>query len=323
MMSGRITVLFLLCALAAMGNQLHAAQAPIPTVMPPIPPSPIQEFRQWLKMTDAERETALALYTEEKRVVLRRKIQAYAAMPAEQRERRLRMLELRWYLRPLMGFSPEQRGNYLAMMPMRLHDLVTTRLRQWDQLDANIRKEILANDDAREMTMRYFAHIRRSPAQSLQSLDPARRAEMREKLQIWSQTTPAQRERMAEQLSAFFELPAPEQERTLQAFSESDRQEMQKALAVFAKLPPQNRRLCVQSFQKFATMSPEERGEFLRKAERWQQMTAQERETWRLLVTKLPPMPPEPVEMLPKPQVMLQRSKSVAFMPVSAHPASN
>ena len=66
-----------------------------------------------------------------------------------------------------------------------------------------------------------------------------------------------------------------------------------------------HRRACVESFQKFATMSPVERREFLRKAERWQHMSPEERETWRNLVTKLPPMPQEPIEMPPAPQAFL------------------
>lgn len=291
--------------------------------MPPIPPSPIQEFRNWLKMSETDRETELQKYSAEKQVVLRQKIQAYAAMPLEQRERRLRMLELRWYLRPLMGVAPEQRGNYLEMMPPRLHQLVTVRLQQWDQLDAATRKEILANDDAREMATRYFVHIRRNGGQGTLAphpLDPAKRAELQEKLKLWSETTPARRDRMAVQLSAFFELPKPDQAKTLENFSETDRQEMQRALDVFAKLPPQNRKLCVESFQKFATMSPAERGEFLRKAERWQQMTTEERETWKSLVTKLPPMPPDPAELPlpPRPQAQFLQGRTVATATASS-----
>jgi hypothetical protein len=45
-------------------------------------------------------------------------------------------------------------------------------------------------------------------------------------------------------------------------------------------------------------MSREERGSFLRNAARWQAMTPHERETWKQIVTKLPPMPPE-TEILP------------------------
>jgi hypothetical protein len=315
-MKAPATIGVLFAALAMIfAASLHAAQLPpLPQMMPPIPPSPIQEFRNWLKMTEADRETALQRYSAEKQVILRQKIEAYSAMPVEQRERRLKMLELRWYLRPLMGVSPEQRGNFLEMIPARLHQLVTTRLQQWDQLEAATRREILANDEAREMATRYFVHIQRSAraAQSLQTFDPQKRAELQEKLKRWSETTPAQRERMAEQLAAFFELPRPDQARALESFSDSDRQEMQKALDVFAKLPVQNRRACVESFQKFATMSPAERGEFLRKAERWQQMSAEERATWKALVTKLPPMPPDPAELPPRPQAQFLEGRKMA-----------
>jgi hypothetical protein len=316
-MSARIS--FSLLAIAAIAISVNGAQVgaqpPKPLRMPPIPPSPIQEFRNWLKMTEAERENIIGGYSAEKQAVLRRKIQAYATMPAEQRERQLKMLELRWYMLPLMAVLPEERGNFLEMMPPRLHQLVTTRLAEWDRLDAATRKEILANDEARKMATRYFIHIQgrgSEGAPEFQPLDPTKRVALQEKLRVWTETTPSQRERMAEQLSAFFELPAPEQQRALEDFSDADRQEMQKALAVFARLPAQNRRICVESFQKFATMTPRQRGEFLRKAERWQQMTAQERETWKNLVTKLPPIPPDPSEIPPKPQALLPGGKEIA-----------
>ena len=40
-------------------------------------------------------------------------------------------------------------------------------------------------------------------------------------------------------------------------------------------------------------MAPEERTRFLRNAARWQEMTPTERKTWKELVTKLPPLPPD------------------------------
>ena len=295
--------IWILAAFAVLAVHTAGAQPPMPVPIPPLPPSPIQDFRNWLKMTEAERDTVLKTYPAEKEAVLRRKIDAYASMPEDQRERRLTMLELRWYLRPLMEASPERRGNRLELIPPRLRDLVTARLAEWDRLDAATRKEILANDQAREMATRYFVHIRRAAGQpaQLHPLEPAQRAQLQEKLKHWRDTTPAQRERMASHLSAFFELPAPEQQKALEDFSERERQEMQKALEVFAKLPLKNRQVCVQSFQKFATMTPQERGDFLRNAERWQQMTPQERQTWKSLVTKLPPMPPAPIELPPNP----------------------
>ena len=315
-MRTRLSILFfLVTAYASCFAQAQPLpQPPAPLLMPPIPPSPIDEFRRWLRMPQPEREDHLAGYPEEKRLVLGQKLEAYAAMPAEQRERRLTMLELRWYLRPLMGVAPAQRGNFLSMIPPRLHEIVTSRLARWDQLDANTRAEILANDDAREMVTRYFAYVRRSPAsaQAFSPLDSTQQAELREKLKYWQSTTPAQRERMGRQLEAFFEMPKSAQEKTLGHLSETERQEMQRTLRAFANLTPEHRRACVESFQKFASMAPGERAEFLRKAERWQEMSAQERETWKRLVNKLPPMPPLPVPIPPLPGASLPQAPSLA-----------
>ncbi len=67
---------------------------------------------------------------------------------------------------------------------------------------------------------------------------------------------------------------------------------MTKALQAFAGLPPAQRDLCIESFHKLAVMSPREREQFFINAERWRAMTPGERETWRNLVTQLPPLPP-------------------------------
>jgi hypothetical protein len=39
-------------------------------------------------------------------------------------------------------------------------------------------------------------------------------------------------------------------------------------------------------------MTPAERAQFLKNAERWKEMSAADRQTWRTLVAKLPPLPP-------------------------------
>ena len=110
-MSSRILAFLAVALLCGSLHAAESAQPPIPVLMPPIPPSPIDQFRQWLRMAAPEREKSLAEYPEAKQATLRQKLQAYESMPPEQRERRLRMLELRWYLRPLMNSAPEQRGK--------------------------------------------------------------------------------------------------------------------------------------------------------------------------------------------------------------------
>ncbi len=69
---------------------------------------------------------------------------------------------------------------------------------------------------------------------------------------------------------------------------------MEETLQAFENLPQPQRRLCIESFSKFASLSPEERDKFLKNTERWQAMTSSERQAWRKIVTDLPPQPPEP-----------------------------
>jgi len=69
---------------------------------------------------------------------------------------------------------------------------------------------------------------------------------------------------------------------------------MEISLRAFAQLPAGQRRQCVASFSKFATMTADDRTQFLRNAERWEEMAPQERLLWRQLVRSLPVQPPLP-----------------------------
>ena len=77
---------------------------------------------------------------------------------------------------------------------------------------------------------------------------------------------------------------------------------MEKTLQAFDHLPPAQRAQCIRAFTKFAGMSPSDKREFLKNAERWSQMSPEERQTWRDLVAnvpKWPPMPPMPPPPMP------------------------
>lgn len=289
--------------LAALSLAARAADPINPADLAPIPPagpSPLQQFRSWLEMPETEREKALAGWPPEKQKVLREKLRAYSLLPAAQRDRRLNMLELRWHLRPLMSLTPEQREARLAAVPPPIQPMVHARLEAWDRLPGTMRAELLANDEARELVMAHFAQIRRGAThgQVFGSLDAERREQLERALEIMSKTAPPERQRMAAQINHFFEMGPAERSKTLSEFSLTEQAEIQRTLDAFASLPAEQRRTCVRSFQKFAGMTPEERLSFLRNAARWQGMSPKERETWKNLVTKLPPMPPEP-EVLP------------------------
>jgi hypothetical protein len=290
-----------------------ATEPPALPQNPPLPPSPIQQFREWLSMNAPERNQAVAEWPEQKRKVLLAKLEAYAALPPEERERRLRMLELRWYLRPLMAVPASERKPSLLLVPPYLRELVTQRLHHWDSLDATARKEILANEDARELVTKYYLQLQRGRTREeiLSALPPQRRAEVDAAVARWNSLSPAARSRSGAQLTAFFQLPKAEQSRAIEQFTDAERQDIERTLQTFARLSPAQRRLCIESFQKFTMMPPPQRASFLRNAARWEAMSPEERAAWKKLVTQLPPLPviaspalpPQPDAALPKSKV--------------------
>ena len=303
----RWAVMLWLCA-----TLVEGAEAPNPAGLPPIPPpapSPLEKFRGWLSLPEAEREKAIAEYPEEKQKVLREKLRAYAVLPAPQRDRRLNMLELRWYLRPLMNLPAGQREAHLLAVPVPLQPMVMDRLQAWDKLDAETRAELLANEERKELVMAYFAQIRRGIPQTqiFSQLSHTNRDRLREALAVWNRR-PEELERKAAQIATFFETQPAAQAKTLSVLSAAEQAEIQRTLDLFSRLPIEQRRLCVNSFRKFAAMSAEERNQFLRNAARWRELTPRERETWKELVTKLPPMPPEPE---PEPAPMPRAGASI------------
>ena len=300
MMKAHLSNLILLTLLAC-SIATRAADAPSSPDLPPIPPSPIEEFRSWLKMSDDERAKVLAAYPASKQEILKRKLLAYASMPAEERDARLHALELRWYLEPLIVKPATERGDFLQIIPSRLHREIVARLKHWDGLSESLRTEILADQKKREMVTGYFVHSGRPPRPPTPVVMPPDPREYEANLKRWETADDAARARMTAHLATFFQLPPEEQRKHLASLLGGEREEMQKTLDAFARLSPEDRRACVASFQKFATMDPKERASFLRNAARWQKLTPQERQAWRELVSKIPPMPPMPVIEPPLP----------------------
>ena len=267
------------------------AVSPAPP-LPPLPKSRVAYFRELLAMSPAELEHALARTPEPNRKVLQAKLREYTALPPEEREASLRATELRWYLRPLMEMAPTNRTAQVASIPAEYRALVEERLKQWDATSPETKKEVLEN----EWTISCFLRLQSaSPSQresALKGLSPALRQKLQSLLAAWLELPPQLRQRMCDNFQQFFELSPREQERTLSAFSDAERREMEKTLLAFAKLPPEQRRICIASFRKFANMTPDELAQFLKNAERWKEMSPGDRQTWRMLVTKLPPPPP-------------------------------
>lgn len=260
--------------------------------LPDLPPTPIDEFQRWLSLGPAERARILAQKPEDKRKTLQAKLEEYSALPVELREQRLNVLRLRWYLMPLMENPATNRAVQLSRIPATYRGLVESRLKEWDLLPPPLQKEVLE----KETTRLYFVRLQsRKPAEReriLNEVPIGERNMIEAGLAKWMAMSRDERSATYEQFDRFLQLRPEDKDRTLGVLSEEERQQMVQVLKTFQLLPPEQRQLCVDSFRKFANLTPTEREEFLNNAARWREMSAAERQTWRELVTALPPMPP-------------------------------
>lgn len=278
----------ILYALALAVAGVHAVEP-----APPLPPpgdSPVALFRKLLASSPAERGAAITNRAARHQAIIRRRLAAYEAMSPGQREERLLATELYWYLAPLLRQPADDRAAALARVPANWRATVTARLAVWDTLPADDRTELLRHEEA----LHYFARIR------AETLPPLPGAQL-----VPAPPVPAGVER---ELALFRELPVGQQRRIKTRWNElfdpaaagpaatrlsaEETAAMQAALERFRALSPEQRRTCVEAFARFASMSAMERNEFLRSAELWSRLTPVERERWRNLVTRLPPLPP-------------------------------
>ncbi len=280
-----------------------APEPPSPELLPPTPPtrSPVSFFRELLAMNAAERRQALTNRSPESCAQILAKVREYQSLNPDERELRLQVTELHWYLLPLMTAPATNRAARLAEIPSRQRSLVEERLREWDKLSPAMRQELMDN----QATLRYLAEIEgrtdEQRREMLKSISPARRVLLEKGIARWEAMSADQRQRMLGRFNQFFELTAQEKEKALKTLSGPERRQIEKTLQAFGDLPLEQRAACIRSFAKFASLTLEERHQFLKNAERWKAMSPGERQTWRDLVRNLPPPLPPDLPPLPPP----------------------
>lgn len=273
-----------------------------PPVLPPLPQSksPVDFFRELLAMTPGQRTKAIAGRPAEAQKLIAAKIAEYEALPAVQRELRLRVTELRYYLLPLLSIAPANRSTMLPQVPPELRLMIDQRLERWDKLTPEQQKDLLENENWLRLSTEIGANPLRQP-QTVTNLPAAQRQALDVAINKWNQVSPDRQADIAENFEQYFELRPEEKARTLRTFSETERRQMERALQNFDKLDPQRRAQCVKALNRLAQLAPEQRQEFLQNAERWQALTPGERKAWRTLVfnLSLPPAPPVPAPPMP------------------------
>jgi Protein of unknown function (DUF3106) len=295
---------WLLAGSLAIGSLQAADTAPAAPVPPAAPmKSPSQVFRELLASSAEARDAFLQNRPPQQRERILAKIREYARLPQEERELRLELAELEFFLAPLLHSKPEERPPLLTAVPTEKRPYIDHRLQVWDGLDAETQRDILES----QKRLGYF--IRSTQADpgeltnTLASVPAPLQAEVVSQFSRWTALTPAERAKKTANFQRFFDLDSTERAKTINRLSELERRQMESTLQDFAALDPVQRAECVQSFARFAAMSLVERDAFLKSAQRWQSMTAQERQAWRTLVQHvalLPPIePPSPIDRDP------------------------
>lgn len=291
MMSHRQKVFLLAAALMLVWTLLGAQPAPGGNSPTPVK-SPVALFRELLAMTPEERSEAIALRPPDIQKRILEKLTEYEILPGELRELRLRETELRWYLRPLMDEPKANRALLLARVPEELRTRVEEQLQQWDLLPPDLQEQFKNND----LIASYFAQSGAATPQQreemLRRIPADQREELEKGLTQWKAMSDTERQKMVAAFNKFFELTPEEKQKALDIVSDEERQQMKDTLASYQNLSPEKRAQCLRSFETFARMGIAERQQFLKNAERWREMTLEERERWRRVVELAPIMPP-------------------------------
>jgi hypothetical protein len=282
-----------LCAQPLAGSGVSAVSNIVLALPPQLPlvatggKSPVDFFRELLAVNPLERIRLIAARPPAIQRQILAKVREYQALSPEQRELRLQVTELRYYLWPLMGLDPTNRAPRLAAIPPEMRKLVEDRLAEWDQLPADLQKELRDNEAA----VRYFTELATSTpeqqAQMRSSISPARREMLDRGIGQWQALPEKQRDKLVNRFNQFFELTHEEQQKALSTLSEPERRQIEKTLDKYSHFSPLQRAQCIRSCQILASLTLEERQAFLKNAEQWKIMSPTERQAWRDLVTKL------------------------------------
>ena len=284
-----------------------------PSLTPIITPpgkSPVDLFRELLAMTAAERKDFLTNRPPASQKLILAKVREYESLKPDQRELRLQVTDLRWYLLPLMNIPATNRTARLGKVPPEYRKLIEDRLQEWDKLPANAQKELLDNQAMIQHLTEIEGSTEDQKQRILENISPARRAMLEKGIAQWQKLPDEQRGKMMDRFNQFFDLTSQEKEKALSRLSEPERRQLEKTLRSFGALSPQKRVQCISSFEKFASLSLEERQQFLKNADRWKLMSPNERQAWRELVSQMPTTRPHLV--LPSRPRLPNRSPSVA-----------
>ena len=264
----------------------QAGPASAPRTQPPSLSShqPITaSFRRLLAASEEEQQTILTQQSPQTREVFRSKLNEYRALPASERDYRLRVLDLRWYFNRLRDRAPVERSAFLGSISPADRQLVEERLTIWDALSAEHKQAVLRHDIARAYLV--APPLPPSPP-PLQPTPPSPWQLRIEQAAKSYRALPMDLDIAKNFQRIAEEPPLPP------GFSEAERKQRMQTFQALMQLAPTEREKCVVGFGRFVAMPKAEREQFMQKASLWKKLSRAEQDTLTALTEHLPPSPP-------------------------------
>jgi Protein of unknown function (DUF3106) len=241
-------------------------------------------------MTPAQQEAWLTNRPAQVRPQLQSKIQEYEAMTPQARESVLRATELHEYLAYFVNTAPPNRSAQLAQVPSEYRAAINEKLKEFDVLPPELQKEVLAG----KSTASYFLNPGPALTGTVHPVPPPPMLPPPGALQYLNRLPPGDRQKMYTSFRHFFDLNNDDRQKILATLPAEERARVEKTLHELESLPPEQRDHGLQSVSLLAGMTDEQRQAFFQNAALWEKLPQTERQTWRKVVTHLPPLPPLP-----------------------------
>jgi len=283
--------------LSAQPNPGALAESAPSRVAPPNPSlaSPVGFFRELLAMNVTEREEALAGRPKAQASVIRAKLAEYELLNEDEREGRLRQLELYRLLWPLMRLPVSARGERMESIPESDRTLVAKRLSEWDRLSPQQQTNALKS----KTFISYFCRPETTRFGSRQTdlskiMPPVSRQKLERDLPGWRDIKDEEQHKFIDRLDQILRLSEEERARILDSLSRTEQAQMQLTLKRFEKLTLAQREQCLEGFSKLARLTVEERRRFILDSDRWMAMSSEQRNLWIRMILQVnpPPLPP-------------------------------
>ena len=278
-------VIFVVVLLGSAGPAPAQEAAPSERVSPLTPPSFTALFRQLLSAPQEEQQKLLAQKPAAAQQLLLEKLEEYRGLPTAERQRRLHLLDLRWYITQLRYVAPSNRITRLATIPEPDRQLVEDRLAIWDALTPQQKLHLLLYDVTRNYLDSPPPALPPSPPGLV--MNPSSNSAQEEALKRWRSLPLAKQSEILQHFkSVFDDEPTP-------PLPEGLALKQQHVINTLKQMEPGQREKYVQGFQKFVALSPPERERFMNNFTRWNKMTPAARNAWSTLAEHLP-LPPSP-----------------------------